>query len=82
MEGGDVTCKPVWLEMEDRGGIVGDEEDNDTINLHNVDQREELLTILNQLGTQKLDILVNRIRRFTRFNPSVSIFVNDKTLPG
>ena len=30
--------------------------------------REELLTILNQLGTQKLDILVNRIRRFTRFS--------------
>ena len=42
--------------------------------------REELLTILNQLGTQKLDILVNRIRRFTRFNPSVSIFVNPAQL--
>ena len=38
--------------------------------------REELLTILNQLGTQKLDILVNKIRRLTFFNPSVSIFVN------
>ena len=40
--------------------------------------REELLTILNQLGTQKLDILVNRIRRLTIFSPSVSIF---STLP-
>ena len=35
--------------------------------------KEELLTILNQLGTQKLDILVNRIRRLTIVNPSASI---------
>ena len=42
--------------------------------------REELLTILNQIGTQKLDILVNRIRRLTISSPSVSIFVNPAQL--
>ena len=31
--------------------------------------REELLTILNQLGTQKLDTLVDKIRRLMIVNP-------------